>query len=109
LPRGGALWGPAAAGAHATATDLADWLTRSIGMPFREAHHITGRLVREADVRGIGLEQLPQEVMHSVDSRIAAEVREVLGVDASVNSRTSFGGTAPANVRAQVAHWRGLL
>jgi argininosuccinate lyase len=99
----------AAAGAHATATDLADWLTRSLGMPFREAHHITGRLVREADERGIGVEQLSLEVMRSIDPRITDEVQLVLGVDASVSSRTSYGGTAPSNVLEMAQHWRSRL
>jgi argininosuccinate lyase len=99
----------AASSGHATATDLADWLTRTKGMPFREAHHITGRLVREADTRSVSLEALPLEVMKAVDARITADVYDVLGVDNSVNSRVSFGGTAPANVLKQVAYWRSVL
>lgn len=94
---------------HATATDLADWLTRSIGMPFREAHHITGRLVREADARGVSLEEVPLEAMQAVDGRITQEVYSVLGVENSVNSRVSFGGTAPVRVLEQVAHWKSAL
>ncbi|MFC5475230.1 argininosuccinate lyase [Paraherbaspirillum soli] len=94
---------------HATATDLADWLTRFIGIPFREAHHITGRLVREADHRGVSLEEIPLDAMQAVDGRITADVYIVLGVDNSVNSRVSFGGTAPANVLKQVAGWRNRL
>ncbi|MEQ1682104.1 MAG: argininosuccinate lyase [Burkholderiaceae bacterium] len=94
---------------HATATDLADWLTRSIGMPFREAHHITGRLVREADARGVSLEEVPLEAMQAVDERITQEVYSVLGVENSVNSRVSFGGTAPVRVLEQVAHWKSAL
>lgn len=99
----------AAASGHATATDLADWLTRTMGMPFREAHHITGRLVREADARSVRLEELPLEVMRGVDGRITDDVFGVLGVENSVNSRLSFGGTAPVNVIKQVAFWRSVL
>ena len=100
----------AAAGAgFATATDLADWLVRSLGMPFRDAHHITGRLVAEAEQRGCGLEDLPLDVMQAVEPRITDAVYGVLGVENSVRSRTSFGGTAPDNVRAQVAWWRARL
>lgn len=99
----------AAASGHATATDLADWLTRTTGMPFRQAHHITGRLVREADARGTSLEDLPLEVMRGIDGRITADVYGVLGVDDSVNSRLSFGGTAPVNVLKQVTYWRSVL
>ncbi len=99
----------ASSAGHATATDLADWLTRFTGMPFREAHHITGRLVRAADERGISLDQLPLSAMQEVEPRITAEVFEVLGVDNSVTSRTSLGGTAPTRVLEQVALWRGVL
>ncbi|MBS7735621.1 argininosuccinate lyase [Chelatococcus composti] len=100
----------AAAGAgFATATDLADWLVRSLGMPFRDAHHVTGRLVAEAEQRGCGLEDLPLDVMQAVEPRITDAVYGVLGVENSVRSRTSFGGTAPDNVRAQVAWWRARL
>jgi argininosuccinate lyase len=91
---------------HATATDLADWLTRVIGLPFREAHHITGRLVREADAKGVALEELSLDALRAVDDRITEAVYAVLGVDNSVNSRVSFGGTAPANVLEQVRYWR---
>ena len=99
----------AAGSGHATATDLADWLTRSIGMPFREAHHITGRLVREADRLAVGLEQIPLEQMQSIDPRINDDVYNVLGVENSVHSRVSFSGTAPSGVLAQVAFWRAAL
>jgi argininosuccinate lyase len=96
----------AAAGAgYATATDLADWLARELKLPFREAHHVTGRIVALASTRGVGLEKLKLEEMRSVEPRIAAEVFAVLGVERSVKSRTSYGGTAPANVRRQAKAW----
>jgi argininosuccinate lyase len=82
-----------------TATDLADWLVRAAGMPFRQAHHVTGRLVRMAEQRGVDLKDLPIEAMRAVDRRITPEVYKVLTVERSVASRTSYGGTAPANVR----------
>jgi len=100
----------AAAGVgYATATDLADWLVRSLGIPFREAHHLTGRLVAEAERRKCGLEDLPLEAMHAVEPRITKAVYDVLGVDNSVRSRASFGGTAPERVAEQIAWWRGRL
>jgi argininosuccinate lyase len=96
----------AAAGAgYATATDLADWLVRALKMPFREAHHVTGRIVALAAERGVALEKLSLEEMKSVEPRIAEDVLEVLGVERSVKSRTSYGGTAPANVRRQAKAW----
>ena len=96
----------AAAGAgYATATDLADWLVRAVGLPFREAHHVTGRIVALAAARGVAIEALPLEELRAVDPRITAEVYGVLGVDKSVESRTSYGGAAPANVRAQAQAW----
>ncbi|ALA17254.1 MULTISPECIES: argininosuccinate lyase [Chelatococcus] len=100
----------AAAGAgFATATDLADWLVRALEMPFRDAHHVTGRLVAEAEQRGCGLEDLSLDVMQAVEPRITDAVYAVLGVENSVRSRMSFGGTAPDNVRAQIAWWRARL
>ncbi len=99
----------AAGHGFSTATDLADWLVRELGMPFREAHHVTGRAVALAEARGVGLEELPLDSLRELDARIGEAVFSVLGVDASVNSRTSFGGTAPANVRAQVAYWRDRM
>ena len=96
----------AAAGAgYATATDLADWLVRTLQMPFRDAHHVTGRLVAAASERGVGLEKLALEQMQKVESRITQDVFAVLGVERSVRSRTSYGGTAPANVRKQARGW----
>ncbi|HYA74767.1 MAG TPA: argininosuccinate lyase, partial [Roseiarcus sp.] len=96
----------AAAGAgYATATDLADWLVRTLAMPFREAHHVTGRIVALASERGVALERLPLAAMQGVEPRITEEVFGVLGVERSVKSRTSYGGTAPANVRRQARAW----
>ncbi len=89
----------------ATATDLADWLVRVLGLPFRTAHHITGRLVARAEAEGVGLEALPLAVMQAEHAGITAAVYDVLGVAASVASRTSYGGTAPVNVAVQAARW----
>ena len=100
----------AVAGAgFSTATDLADWLVRALGIPFRDAHHITGRIVSEAERRGCTLEDLPLDTMQAAEPRIHGGVYDVLGVENSVRSRTSFGGTAPAQVAEQVAWWRGRL
>jgi len=90
-----------------TATDLADWLVREAGLPFREAHHVTGRAVKRAEELGIGLDALSLDELTAIDGRIDASVYDVLSVDASVASRTSFGGTAPVNVRAAIAAARG--
>jgi argininosuccinate lyase len=89
-----------------TATDLADWLVREIGMPFRDAHHVTGALVKAAEGRGVDLPELSLDEMQAVEPRITAAVFDVLGVENSVASRVSHGGTAPAEVRAPVARWR---
>lgn len=86
-----------------TATDLADWLVRVAGIPFRQAHHITGALVKMADDQGLGLEELSLEDMRSVEGAISDDVFAVLGVDNSVTSRISEGGTAPANVSTAAA------
>jgi argininosuccinate lyase len=100
----------AAAGVgFATATDLADWLVRTLGIPFRDAHHLTGRLVAEAERRKCGLEELPLEAMQAVEPRVTKAVYDVLGVKNSVRSRMSFGGTAPKRVEEQVAGWRARL
>jgi argininosuccinate lyase len=100
----------AAAGAgFSTATDLADWLVRALGLPFREAHHITGTLVARAEAKGCDLPDLPLEEMQAVHPGITAEVFGVLGVENSVRSRTSYGGTAPLRVREQVARWKAIL
>ncbi len=100
----------AAAGAgYATATDLADWLVRTLALPFREAHHVTGRIVALAEARRAGLEEVTLEEMRSVEPRINAEVFDVLGVEKSVQSRKSFGGTAPDNVRVAAQAWLDRL
>jgi argininosuccinate lyase len=99
----------AANAGYATATDLADYLVRALGLPFREAHHVTGRLVAIASERGIELEKLLLEDMQAVEPKITQEVFTVLGVDKSVQSRVSYGGTAPNNVKAQVSRWLKLL
>jgi argininosuccinate lyase len=98
-----------AASGFSTATDLADWLVRALGMPFRDAHHITGSLVAMAEAQGCDLPDLSLIQMKSVHVHINAEVFEVLGVENSVASRMSYGGTAPAQVRAQIARWEAAL
>jgi len=92
-----------AAQGYSTATDLADWLVREADVPFREAHHITGRAVKIAEERGYDLADLPLDALQAIDSRIDQRVFDVLSVDASVRSRTSYGGTAPERVREQIA------
>ncbi len=100
----------AAAGAgFTTATDLADWLVRVLGMPFRDAHHVTGRIVRLAESKACGLEDLSLTDMQSVEPRITEDVFAVLGVENSVRSRTSFGGTAPTRVREAIARVRAEM
>jgi argininosuccinate lyase len=95
----------AAGSGYATATDLADWLVRERNLPFREAHHVTGRLVAVATAQKKGLDQLSLAEMRAVEPRISDAVFAVLGVENSVRSRSSFGGTAPKNVRAQAKLW----
>jgi argininosuccinate lyase len=96
----------AAAGrGYATATDLADWLVRALDLPFREAHHVTGRIVAAAEARGVGLEELPLAAMQAVEPRITADVFSVLSVENSAKSRASYGGTAPQNVRKIARSW----
>jgi argininosuccinate lyase len=99
----------AAGAGYATATDLADWLVQRLNLPFREAHHITGRVVAVAEERGIGLEELTLQELQSIEPRITDEVFAVLGVENSVASRTSYGGTAPVNVRAAAQSWLNCL
>ena len=99
----------AAATGFSTATDLADWLVRELGLPFREAHHVTGALVAMAEKGGCDLPDLSLEQMKTVHEGITANVFDVLGVHNSVASRTSFGGTAPVRVREQVARWKEHL
>jgi argininosuccinate lyase len=89
-------------GGFLTATDLADWLVRTLGMPFRHAHHVTGELVRLAETRGCRLQDLTLAEMQKVEPRIDDGLFSVLGVDQSVASRKSYGGTAPDNVRRAI-------
>jgi len=100
----------AAAGqGFSTATDLADWLVRSLGMPFRDAHHVTGAVVKCAEEKGVDLADLPLAALQTIEPQITADIYNVLSVEASVNSRTSFGGTAPANVKNAVLAARTQL
>jgi argininosuccinate lyase len=99
----------AAGAAFSTATDLADWLVRRLGMPFREAHHVTGRAVARAEALGCELSALPLAELQALDARVSADIYDVLSPAASVASRTSYGGTAPAQVRAQVQRWKEIL
>jgi argininosuccinate lyase len=99
----------AAGAGYATATDLADWLVRTLKMPFREAHHVTGRIVGIASAKGVDLERLTLAEMQAVEPRITGEIFAVLGVANSVKSRTSYGGTAPRNVRVQAQRWLKAL
>ena len=92
-----------------TATDLADWLVRVLGMPFRDAHHVTGRIVALAEDKGVDIAQLSLADLQSVDGNITDDIFNVLTVDASVNSRTSYGGTAPENVKQAVVSARKRL
>jgi argininosuccinate lyase len=95
----------AAGDGYATATDLADWLVRTLKMPFRDAHHVTGRIVARAAQDGVALHDLPLGTMQAIEPKITSEALKVLSVEASVKSRTSFGGTAPKNVTAQAKAW----
>src|SRR5580692_11722103 len=99
----------AAGAGYSTATDLADWLVRTLKLPFRDAHHITGRIVAEAAAAGVTLDKLPLKAMQAVEPRITKAVYGVLSVGNSVKSRKVFGGTAPQNVRAQAKRWLKLL
>ena len=95
----------AAASGHSTATDLADWLVLNLGLPFREAHYITGRIVALAESQGVDLKKLPLSDLRTVDKRITEDVYAALDVAGSVQSRTSYGGTAPANVKREARRW----
>ncbi len=95
----------AAGEGFSTATDLADWLTRTLKLPFREAHHVTGRIVAKAAEAGVPLDKLPLKTMQEIEPRLTKEVFGVLSVDSSVKSRKTYGGTAPKNVRAQAKRW----
>ncbi len=95
----------AAAAGYATATDLADWLVLKLGLPFREAHHIAGRIVALAESQGATLEKLPLSDLKSVEERITEDVYSALNAQGSARSRTSYGGTAPANVKREARRW----
>ncbi len=99
----------AAGQGYSTATDLADWLVRTLKMPFRDAHHVTGRIVAKAATEGVPLDRLPLAAMQAIEKRITKEVFAVLSVDNSVKSRVSHGGTAPKNVRREANRWLKAL
>ena len=99
----------AAGSGYSTATDLADWLVREAGIPFRDAHHVTGRAVALAEKKGVDLAELELADLQTLHEAITMKVYDVLSVEASVASRTSFGGTAPDNVRKQVEYWQSKL
>jgi argininosuccinate lyase len=99
----------AAGSGFSTATDLADWLVRVLGLPFRDAHHVTGSLVAMAEDKGCDLPDLSLADMQSVHDGITGDVFSVLTVENSVSSRVSYGGTAPAQVRVQGARWKDLI
>jgi len=105
----GAAMEAAAGEAYSDATDLADWVVRELGKPFRDAHHISGSIVKMAEKRDIPLAQLSLEEMQSVEPGIDERVFSVLSARASMESRTSFGGTSPVRVREQVAAWKARL
>jgi argininosuccinate lyase len=95
----------AAAEGYSTATDLADWLVRALKLPFREAHHVTGRIVAEAAKQSVALDKLPLKAMQAIEPRITKAVFDVLSVANSVKSRAVHGGTAPKNVRKEAQRW----
>ncbi len=94
---------------YPTATDLADWLVRVLKKPFREAHHIAGSIVKRAEEAGVTLDRLSLTDMQKIEPAITKEVFDVLSLESSVNSRMSFGGTAPNRVREQIAYWKVQL
>ena len=99
----------AASARLSTATDLADWLVRTLRVPFREAHHVTGAIVKAAEGRGLALEEMPLAALQEIEPKITKDVYSVLTVENSVKSRTSCGGTAPQNVRKMARGWRKRL
>lgn len=99
----------AAEAGYPTATDLADWLVCTLHKPFREAHHIAGAVVKRAEEMGVALDKIALADMQAIEPAITADVYSVLSLEASVNSRTSFGGTAPERVREQILYWREKL
>ncbi|HVZ90245.1 MAG TPA: argininosuccinate lyase, partial [Rhizomicrobium sp.] len=94
---------------YPTATDLADWLVKTLKKPFREAHHIAGSVVKAAESAGVTLDKLPLAEMQKIEPDITKDVFQVLSLESSVNSRMSLGGTAPARVKEQLAYWRSAL
>jgi argininosuccinate lyase len=107
-PNEGAMAAAAGAG-YATATDLADWLVRSLNLPFRQAHHVAGASVKRAEQLGVELSDLPLAELQAIEPAISAGVYDVLTPQASAASRTSYGGTAPDRVRAEIARWKEIL
>jgi argininosuccinate lyase len=99
----------AAGAGFSTATDLADWLVRELKLPFRDAHHVTGRIVARAEQLGRALDDLPLSEMQAIEPRLTQGVFDVLSPAASVASRISYGGTAPANVRRMAQEWQERL
>lgn len=99
----------AAGSGFSTATDLADWVVRELDLPFRQAHHITGAAVKRAEALGVDLAQLPLDELTAIEPGITAEVYKVLSPGASCDSRRSYGGTAPEQVRARIAEWKTRL
>jgi argininosuccinate lyase len=99
----------AAGAGYATATDLADWLVRTLELPFRQAHHLAGQAVKRAEALGVELAGLPLAELTALEPRVTAGVLDVLTPEASVASRTSFGGAAPDRVRAEIARWKEIL
>jgi argininosuccinate lyase len=95
----------AAGGGFSTATDIADWLVRKLGMPFRDAHHVTGRIVALAEAQDVTLDKLSLAAMQAVEPRITKDIFAVLSPESSVKSRVSYGGTAPQNVRKMARAW----
>jgi argininosuccinate lyase len=94
---------------YPTATDLADWLVKVLKKPFRDAHHIAGKIVKLAEDKGVALDKLPLSEMQAVEPGITKDALAALSLEASVNARMSLGGTAPARVKEQIFHWRGQL
>ena len=99
----------AAEAGYPTATDLADWIVRTLKKPFREAHHSAGAIVRRAEAQGLALEKLPLTEMQTIETGITQDVYSVLSLEASIKARTSFGGTAPERVREQLRFWKETL
>jgi len=94
---------------YSTATDLADYLVRTLGLPFRDAHHATGSIVAAAEKKRVRLDELSIADMRAVEPRIGDDIFKLLTVDASVAARASYGGAAPDNVRAEVKRWKEKL